>query len=97
MINRLILQATIKSVSPLRHTPAGMPVLDLKLDHQSTQSEAETSRQVNMEIEAKIIGQNALIWQHATGRQVEISGFLSQKHQKSSQIIVHIQSIHYIE
>ena len=40
---------------------------------------------------------NALIWQHATGRQVEISGFLSQKHQKSSQIIVHIQSIHYIE
>ena len=52
---------------------------------------------VSMEIDAKIIGQDAPVWQYATEKQVEVSGFLGQKHQKSTLVILHIQSIHYIE
>jgi len=44
--NALSLQGTIAGIEPLRHTPAGLPLLEFKLAHRSMQVEAGFKRQV---------------------------------------------------
>ena len=39
-------------LSALRYTPAGIPVIEFKLDHESEQDEAGTKRQVKAQISA---------------------------------------------
>ncbi len=94
-MNQLVLHAKIYSVSPLRYTPAGVPVLEMVLCHHSEQSEVGNTRQVSLTIDAKIIGKDALGWQHAEGKEVEVSGFLTQRSQKSTRLVLHIQSINF--
>ena len=94
LLNQVHLQAVIESVSPLRFTPAGMPVLDLVLSHQSIQQEAEGYRQVQVTVEAKIIGENAKYWQHGTGKIVDVTGFLSRISMKNNKVLLHIQTIY---
>lgn len=48
----------------MRYTPAGLPALDLKLQHESTVSEDGQPRKVSMEIKALGIG---AITQHLGG------------------------------
>jgi primosomal replication protein N len=55
--NRLILTARIASVSDLRYTPAGVPALDLELQHESQQSEAQVPRTVQLSIKAVVFGE----------------------------------------
>jgi primosomal replication protein N len=55
-MNRFLLAATVVSRAALRYTPAGLPALDLSLQHQSTVSEDGKPRQVSMEIKALAIG-----------------------------------------
>jgi primosomal replication protein N len=55
-MNRFLLAATVASRAALRYTPAGLPALDLSLQHGSTVSEDGKPRQVSMEIKALAIG-----------------------------------------
>jgi primosomal replication protein N len=55
-MNRFLLAATLASRAALRYTPAGLPALDLSLQHGSTVSEDGKPRQVSMEIKALAIG-----------------------------------------
>ena len=55
-MNRLVLAATLVQRAALRHTPAGLPALDLSLKHESTVSEDGQPRKVSMEIRALGIG-----------------------------------------
>ena len=62
----------------MRYTPAGLPALDLKLQHESTVSEDGQPRKVSMEIKALGIG---AITQHlgalALGSEGLYAGFLA--------------------
>lgn len=97
MDNQLSLTACIKQAQPLRYTPAGLPVLVLTLSHQSWQTELGERYLAKLDIEAKLMGQAALVWQHRTGSMVRASGFLSHKSLRFAKPVLHIQHIDEIQ
>jgi len=55
-MNRLVLSAQLVERGALRYTPAGLPVLDLSLKHESEVSEDGQPRKVSLEMRALAIG-----------------------------------------
>lgn len=56
MINRLLLSARLIERGALRYTPAGLPALDFRLEHQSELSEENQVRKVSVQVRAIAIG-----------------------------------------
>jgi primosomal replication protein N len=56
MLNRLVLNAEVVEKSAMRYTPAGLPVLDLSLKHESELMQNGQIRRVAFEIKARGIG-----------------------------------------
>lgn len=93
LVNQFQLSAVLHKVEVLRYTPAGFAVLDVILKHSSIQQENELTRKIQFELPAKILGQNALLWQHKQGQTVIVSGFLAQRSIKTIRPLLHIQNI----
>lgn len=93
MENLFTLTAIIAGCAPLRYTPAGIPVLDIVLRHESWQEENGQRYLARLEMPAKIIGKEALVWQHREQTVVETSGFLTQKSQRYGKPVLRIQNI----
>ena len=77
--------------SALRYTPAGLPALDLELEHESQQSEADVPRTVKLSIKAVVFGEltRRLMALDAT-QAVHFKGFLvSPRYGKS--VTFHVQ------
>ncbi|MEO7337576.1 MAG: primosomal replication protein N [Caldimonas sp.] len=55
-MNRLVLQAQLVERGALRFTPAGLPVYDLSLKHESQITQEGQPRQVSVEIKARALG-----------------------------------------
>ena len=55
-MNRLVLSARLVERGTLRFTPAGLPALDFRLEHQSELSEEAQMRKVSVQIRAVAIG-----------------------------------------
>jgi primosomal replication protein N len=55
-MNRMVLSAQLLERGAVRYTPAGLPALDCRLQHQSTVTEDGLPRQVSLEIKAMAIG-----------------------------------------
>ena len=55
-MNRLVLSARMIERGTLRYTPAGVPALDFRLEHQSELSEDNQVRKVSVEVRAVAIG-----------------------------------------
>ncbi|HEU5296142.1 MAG TPA: primosomal replication protein N [Burkholderiaceae bacterium] len=55
-MNRLVLSARLIERSALRYTPAGLPALDFRLEHQSELSEDNQVRKVSLQVRAIAIG-----------------------------------------
>jgi primosomal replication protein N len=55
-MNRLVLSARLIERGALRYTPAGLPALDFKLEHQSELGEDNQMRKVSLQIRAIAIG-----------------------------------------
>ena len=95
--NTVSLTATLAAMEPLRHTPAGLPVVDFTLAHASQQTEAGTPRQVECEMTAKAAGEIATrVAQMRQGCMVEAQGFLNRKHRMSRQMVLHVTNIEMI-
>ncbi|NOT16657.1 MAG: primosomal replication protein N [Sulfuriferula sp.] len=78
----------------LRYTPAGLPLIECKILHESQQIEANLARQVKVEIAALAVGELALsLSQLALAQRISVTGFLAQKSQKSTHIVLHICSL----
>ena len=54
--NQLLLTACVVELGTLRFTPAGLPALDLRLEHESTVDEAGKPRQVKAALKAVAFG-----------------------------------------
>ena len=93
MQNRFILTAQIAETKALRYTPAAIPVLEMMLKHESWQQENEQQCLVKFELPAKILGKEALAWQHRQGAMVVVEGFLAQRSQRYVRPILRIQNI----
>jgi len=55
-VNRLSLTGQLTERSALRYTPAGLPALDLLLQHESVVEEDGQWRRVQMDLKAVVIG-----------------------------------------
>jgi primosomal replication protein N len=77
-MNRLVLAAQLIERGAMRYTPAGVPALDLLLQHESTVSEDGQPRKVSMEVKAVVIGGiTKSVQALVLGSPVTFAGFLA--------------------
>ena len=91
-MNKLVLQAEVVQIEPLRYTPAGIPLLNVVLHHVSEQVEAGMKRKVECELNAVVLGDIALKGLKV-GLHIQVSGFLAKRSLKSTQLVMHINHI----
>ena len=92
--NTVRLQAVLTAKQTLRHTPAGLPMIDITVSHASQQTEAGQQRQVSFEMEAKAAGDLALrISALPPGTTLLMEGFLNRRHRLSRQMVLHVTGI----
>ncbi|MBS1170490.1 MAG: priB [Burkholderiaceae bacterium] len=90
-MNRLELVASIAERDALRYTPAGVPIVSAKLQHDSRQVEAKTERLVELEIPAVAAGEIAGRFNQAElGSTHHFTGFLARKNRNSKSLVFHI-------
>ena len=91
-MNQTTLTARISEISALRHTPAGIPAIDLLLEHESQQAEAGQQRQVKVAVKAVAFGATAeALRVQALGSGWRFSGFLAAA-RGGKHPVLHIQS-----
>ena len=91
-MNQLVLTACIAEASVLRYTPAGLPALDFRLEHESEAAEAGQMRQVKVAIKAVAFGSVAeTLRQQAVGSSWRFTGFLAAP-RNGKHPVLHIQS-----
>jgi len=89
--NLLDLTACIAEVAPMRYTPAGLPALNLRLEHESSVLEAGQPRQVKADVKAVAFGANAeRLAKQAIGSVWRFSGFVTTPLRGKS-LVFHIQ------
>ena len=90
-MNRTELTACIAEQAALRYTPAGLPALDVILEHASEVQEAGQNRKVQLKIRALAIGAIAeRLVKQAVGSVWTFKGFLATPRQGKS-VVLHIQ------
>ena len=88
--------ARIAEASPLRYTPAGIPALNLVLEHESEVEEGGVTRQVKLTVRAVAFGALAETSVKSKLGQVQLfTGFLVNA-RTSKSLVFHIQAINPI-
>ena len=96
--NRVEISGVITELKALRHTPAGVPVVEFRLRHESERAEAGAKRKVNAEIDAVAFeAQARLLAASALGRALIAEGFLCAKNRRSKKPVLHVTNIEFIE
>jgi len=86
------LAAVVTELHPIRYTPAGIPVLELMLDHSSTVLEAGRERQVQFQVKAMAFADVAhQLADTPLGALLQIEGFLAVARKGSNRLVLHIQ------
>ena len=95
-MNHVALTACIAEVSALRYTPAGLPALDLRLEHVSQIEEAGQQRQVKTNVKSVALGSVAeRLVQQPLGSEWQFTGFLASP-RNSKNVVLHIQNFQSI-
>lgn len=90
--NQLELTACIAEVKPLRYTPAGLPALDIRLEHESSFQEAGQERQLKAVVKAVAFGTLAeRLAKQAIGSVWRFSGFVATP-RNGKNLVFHIQA-----
>jgi primosomal replication protein N len=95
-VNHVVLTACIVEASALRYTPAGIPALDVRLEHESQVEEAGHARQVKASVKAIALGALAeRLVQQPLGSHWKFNGFLATP-RNGKHVILHIQNFQQI-
>lgn len=98
MRNAVRLGGRIVERQPLRFTPAGIPIVQLRLEHRSRLHEAGIERDVQAEVPATAAGPVARrIEPLPLGTLVEAGGFLARRGRNGRSFILHITEFEIIE
>ncbi|MEB0138042.1 MULTISPECIES: primosomal replication protein N [unclassified Undibacterium] len=93
-MNHLQVVARIIEKSPLRYTPAGIPIASATLMHSSRQVEANIERLVEFEMTAQAAGQiSAQFASLPMEVEMVFTGFLARKNRNSKSLVFHINEI----
>ena len=93
-MNRVGLSATLLEREPLRYTPAGVPIVALKLAHRSTQPEAGAQRTVELEIAAIAADRIALrVDRLPMGATLTVQGFLAPRRRNARALVLHLTDV----
>jgi primosomal replication protein N len=96
-VNRVELTACIAELKALRYTPAGLPALDLRLEHESDLEEAGQKRQVKAALKAVALGALAeRIGRQPVGSFWRFSGFLATP-RNGKHVVLHIQEFQSVQ
>lgn len=96
--NRVEISGVITGLQALRHTPAGVPVVEFRLRHESERAEAGAKRKVNAEIDAVAFESQArLLAASALGRPLRAEGFLCARSRRSNKPVLHVTNIEFIK
>ncbi len=96
--NRVELGGVLLERKALRFTPAGVPVTECLIGHQSEQLEAGSNRRVECEVQAIALGETAQWLQAANpGARLQLSGFLAARSRHSRQPRLHVTQIEFVE
>ena len=90
-MNQVVLTACIAEASALRYTPAGLPALDFRLEHESELPEAGQPRQVKVAVKAVAFGTLAeTLGKQPIGSTWKFTGFLATP-RNGKHPVLHIQ------
>jgi len=91
-VNRVDLTARLVEISSMRYSPSGLPVVEVRLEHESQLEEAGIQRKVNLILKSKAVGILAekLALQELNGIFL-FTGFLASG-TNSKSVIFHIHS-----
>ena len=93
-----MLSGNLVELDALRHTPAGIPVVNFRLRHASEQTEAGAKRAVQCEVAGLAFDREARLMAAAKpGMQVKVTGFLAEKSRDSRQLVLHATNIEFVE
>ena len=94
-LNRLQFTASIAERDSLRYTPAGIPMVSARLQHQSKQMEAGIERLVEFEIAALAAGEiSGRFSQAALAGTFDFTGFMARRNRNSKGLVFHITDFH---
>lgn len=89
--NQLQLLAAVVQVQSLRYTPAGIPVINLVLEHESTITELDTPRLVKLQLKAVAFGARAeTLARQGLESVCQFHGFLANA-RNGKGVVFHIQ------
>ncbi|MBA5686240.1 primosomal replication protein N [Rugamonas apoptosis] len=90
-MNQLQFTALIAERDTIRYTPAGMPIVNAVLQHQSQQMEAGIARLSEFEVSAVAAGDISNRFSQAPlGGVYQFTGFLNKKSRNSKSLVFHI-------
>ncbi len=96
-MNRVWLEASIIERSPIRYTPAGVPIVQCTLVHRSEVIEAGVRRKVEMTVPAVVAGElSGLLACYELGRLANFIGFLAPRSLKAHTLTFHITELQEI-
>ena len=96
--NQVVLEGVVADIEALRYTPAGVPHVEFRLDHQSRQQEAAGEREVNVIVSAVALGNPALTaTKLKPGDAIAVKGFLSRRSLKSDYPVLHVNQIKLLQ
>ncbi len=96
--NRLILDGTLTARDALRHTPAGIALVNFVLTHESTQAEAGEARQVQLDASCIAVEEIArVVAASPLGARLEARGFLAPKGRSSKSLVLHVTELEFKE
>jgi primosomal replication protein N len=77
-VNKLVLTAAIAEISAQRYTPAGIPAIDLTLEHESELADSGQMRKVKVSVKAIALGAVAeVIVKQPIGSRHIFTGFIA--------------------
>ncbi|MEX8520804.1 MAG: primosomal replication protein N [Leptothrix sp. (in: b-proteobacteria)] len=92
-MNQTVLSAQIVERAAMRYTPAGLPVMDVRIAHTSQVMQDGAPRQISFEMHAVAVGE--LAWnleRRAVGSTAEFHGFLG-KQRNGKGVMLHIDRL----
>jgi primosomal replication protein N len=93
-LNRVVLSGRIVEREALRYTPAGLPLVRLRIEHRSRMMEAGAPRDVQCTVDAVAVGDVVLqLPESGDTASVSVRGFLCRGSLRDERLVLHLEAL----